>query len=74
MKYNQNFPNQMNPFFTPTSFASDNSNPTMYNMNQPYMPSWDYPTQYDPYPNPITKIFKIISILHRVHGNSPPPS
>ena len=22
----------------------DNSNPTMYNMNQPYMPSWDYMT------------------------------
>jgi len=40
----------MNPYFTPTSFDSDNSDPAMYNMNQPYMPGWDYPNQYDPYP------------------------
>ena len=48
---NNNFFNpNMNPYFTPTSFDSDNSDPTMYNMNQPYMPNWYYPTQYDPYP------------------------
>ena len=47
-KKNSNF--NMNPYFTPISFDSDNSNLTMYNMNQPYMPSWDYPTQYDPSP------------------------
>jgi len=40
----------MNSYFTPTSFESDNSNLAIYNMNQPYMPSWDYLTQYDPYP------------------------
>ena len=48
---NNNFFNpNMNPYFTPTSFDSDNSNPAMYNINQPYMPSENYPTQYDPYP------------------------
>ena len=39
----------MNPYFTLTLFDSDNSNLAMNNMNQQYMPSWDYPTQYDPY-------------------------
>ena len=29
----------MNPYFTPTSFDSDNFDPAMYNMNQPYMPA-----------------------------------
>ena len=48
----------MNPYFTLTSFDSDNSNLTMYNMNQSYMPSWDYPTQYDPYPQPYDHNFQ----------------
>ena len=39
----------MNPDFIPTSFDSDSSNSAMYNINQPYMPGWDYPNQYDPY-------------------------
>ena len=30
----------------------------MYNMNQPYMPSWDYPNQYDPYPQPYDHNFQ----------------
>jgi len=64
----------MNPYFTLTLFDLDNSNPAMYNMNQPHMLSWDYPTQYDPYPNLMTIIFKIISTLHRINENSPPPS
>ena len=47
---NNNFFNpNMNPYFTLTSFDSDNSDPAMYNMNQPYMPNWDYPTQYVPH-------------------------
>jgi len=33
---NNSFNYNMNPYFTPTSFDSDNSNPAMYNMNQPY--------------------------------------
>ena len=41
---NNNFFNlNMNPYFILTSFDSDNSNPAIYNMNQPYMPGWDYP-------------------------------
>jgi len=36
----------MNPYFTLISFDLDNSDPAMYNMNQPYMPNWDYPTEY----------------------------
>ena len=48
----------MNPYFTPTSFDSDNSDPAMYNMNQPFMPSWDYPNQYDPYPQPYDHNFQ----------------
>ena len=48
---NNNFFNlNMNPYFTPTSFDSDDSDPATYNMNQPYKPDWDYSTQYDPYP------------------------
>ena len=47
---NNSFNYNMNPYFTPTSFDSDNSDPAMYNMNQSYMPGWDYPNQYDPYP------------------------
>ena len=47
---NNSFNHDINSYFTLTSFDSDNSNPAIYNMNQPYMPSWDYPTQYDPYP------------------------
>ena len=54
MNFNNNnfFNPNMNPYFPPTSFDLDNSNsnPAMYNMNQPYMSGWDYPTQYDPYP------------------------
>ena len=51
MDFNNNnfFNHNMNPYFTPTSFDSDNSDPAMYNMNQPYIPDWDYLTQYDPY-------------------------
>ena len=37
----------MNPYFTLISFDLDNSNPAMYNMDQPYRPDWVYPTQYD---------------------------
>ena len=47
---NNSFNPSMNPYFTLTSFDSDNSDPVMYNMNQPYMPDWDYPTPYDLYP------------------------
>ena len=68
---NYNFFNpNMDPYFTPISFNLDNFNPDMYNMNQQYMPSWDYPTHYDLISNPITKIFKIISTFHRVNGLS----
>ena len=49
---NNSFNPNMNPYFTPTSFDSDNSDPAMYNINQPYMPGWDYSNQYDPYPQP----------------------
>ena len=49
MDFNNNFFNpNMNPYFTPTSFDSDNCDPTMYNMNQSYMLNWDYSTQYVP--------------------------
>jgi len=40
----------MNSYFTLISFDSDNSNPAIYNMNQPYKSDRDYLTQYDPYP------------------------
>ena len=49
-KNNNPFNHNMNQDFIPISFDSDNSNSAMYNMNEQYMPSWDYPTQYDPYP------------------------
>ena len=37
--HNNSFNPNMNPYFTPTAFDSDNSDPAMYNMNQPFMPS-----------------------------------
>jgi len=71
---NNSFNHNMNPYFTPTSYDSDNSNPVMYNMDQPYMPSWDYPTHLTHILNHMTLIFKMTSTLHRVHEDSPPPS
>ena len=60
MNFNNNnsFNHNINPYFTLISFDSDNSNPAMYNMNQTYMPSWDYPTQYDPYPQSLNYNFQ----------------
>ena len=43
---NNSFNYNMNPYFTPTSLDSDNSDLAMYNMNQSYMLNWNYPTQY----------------------------
>jgi len=48
----------MNQFLTFISFDSDNSDSAMYNMNQSYMPDWDYPTQYDPYTQSYDYYFK----------------
>ena len=52
MEFNNNnsFNPHMNPYFTPTPFNSDNSNPVFHNMNQPNTPGWTYPNQYNPYP------------------------
>ena len=36
---NNSFNHDINSYFTPTSFDSDNSDPAMYNINQTYMPS-----------------------------------
>ena len=47
---NNSFNPNMNPYFTPTPFDSDNSNPTFYNMNQPNTLGWTYPNQYNPFP------------------------
>ena len=60
MDFNNNnlFNHNMNPYFTPTSFDSDNSNPAMYNMDQLYMSDWVYPTQYDPYPQSYDQNFQ----------------
>ena len=75
MNFNNNnsFNHNMNPYFTLTSFDSDNSNPAMYNMNQLYMPSWDIRLNMTHIPNLMTIIFKIIS-THRFNGDSTPPS
>jgi len=70
---NNNFFNHnMNPYFTPTSFDSDNSDPAMYNMNQPYCRVGIIRLNMTHIPNLMTIIFKIISALHRVNGDSPP--
>ena len=50
MDYNNNFFNyNNNPYYTPTSF-SDITNPAYHNFDQPSVPDWSYPNQYDPYP------------------------
>ena len=74
IEYNQNFFSQTNSFFTPTIFDSYNSNPAIYNMNQPYRPDWDYRLNMIHTPNFMTIIFKIIITLQRVNGDLPPPS
>ena len=63
MEFNNNkfFNPNMNPYFTPTLFDSDNSNTAFYNMNQPNTPGW---TNLTHIPNLMTIIFKIISTLH----------
>ena len=51
MDFNNNsFNPNVNPYFTPISLDSNDSNQAMYNMNQPYKLDWICPTQYDPYP------------------------
>jgi len=76
MEFNNNnsFNPNMNPYFTPTPFDSDNFNLTFYNMNQPNTPGWTYLNQYNPCPKLMTIIFEIISTLHRVNGDSTSPS
>ena len=47
---NNNFFNpNMNPYFIPTLFDSDNPNPALKNINQPNNQDWIYSTQYNPY-------------------------
>ena len=49
MAYNNNFYNfNGNPYYTPTSFDSDITNPAYHNFNQPSVPDWIYPNQYMP--------------------------
>jgi len=76
MEFNNNnsFNPNMNPYFTLTLFDSDNFNPAFYNMNQANIPGWTYPNQYNPHPNLMIIISKIISTLHRVNGVSSPLS
>ena len=74
VEYNHNYFNQMSPFFTPTSFDSNNTNPAMYNMNQPYRSYWVYLTQYNPYCLSDDQNFKNNFHFHRVNTDSPLPS
>ena len=46
MAYNNNFSN-FHPYYTPTSF-SDITNPAYPNFNQPSVPEWSYPNEYNP--------------------------
>ena len=49
MDYNYNYSDyNSNPYFTPTSFSSDITNPALHNSNQPSMPDWSYPNQNMP--------------------------
>ena len=49
MNYNYNYSDyNLNPYFNPTSFNSDITNPTLHNSNQPSMPDWSYPNQNMP--------------------------
>ena len=72
---NNNFLNpNMNPYFTPTSFDSDNSDPTMYNMNQRNIPSWTYPNQYNLCPQSYDHNFQNNFNSSQSNGDSSPPS
>ena len=51
MTYNNNFFNfNGNPYYTPPSFDFDITNLTYHNFNQPSVPDWSYPNQYNPCP------------------------
>jgi len=45
--YNYSYANS-DPYFTPTSFDSDITNPAYHNFNQPSMSDWSYLNQYMP--------------------------
>jgi len=67
--FNNNFFNSnMNPYFTPTSFDSDNSNPAFNNMNQSKRPDWMYSTQYNSYLQSYDQIFQ--NNLNSSHSRS----
>ena len=57
----------------PTSFL-DITNPAYHNFNQPSVSDWSYLNQYNPCPQSYDHNSRIISTLHRVDGDSPPPS
>ena len=47
---NNSFNHNMNSYFTPISYDSDNSDPALCRITQDNRPDWIYPTQYKPYP------------------------
>ena len=63
-----------NPYYTPTSFDSDITNPTCHNFNQPSILDWSYPNNICPNLNTLNKTGTIITTLHRVSGDTTPPS
>ena len=71
---NNSFNPNMNPNFTPTSFDSDNSDPAMCNMTNIIYQIGIIRLNMTHIPNPMIIIFKITSVLHKVHGDSPIPS
>jgi len=75
MNYNYNYSNAYSdPYFKLTSFDSDITNPAYYNINQLSMSDWFYSNQYIPSLNIMNKTGTIITTLHRVNGDTTPPS
>ena len=76
MDFNNNnlFNHNMNSYFTPISFDSDNSDPAMYNINNHIGRIGIIRLNTTHTTNLMAITFKIISTLHRVNGDSPPPS
>ena len=74
MFYNYNYSDyNSNPYFTPTSFNLDITNPALHNSNQPSMPDWSYSNHYMPQSSTMNKNGTIITTLHLISGDTTPP-
>jgi len=69
MAYNNNFFNfNEDPYYTPTSF-SDITNPAYHNFDQPSVPEWSYPNEYNVGPKGYTlQLFCVLMMTNQIRA------